>query len=46
MKGLIISNIVRKSKFEEVSGKLETRKMLPEKITHEVFENNPIFQVK
>ena len=46
MKGLRVTKIVTKIKFEEFRGDLETKKMLPEKISHEVFENNSIFHVK
>ena len=46
MKGLRVTKIVKEVKFEGAWGKLEAKKMFPEKIIHKIFETNPSFHVK
>ena len=47
MKGLRVTKIAKKIKFEEICDELESKKRkIPETINHKIFETNSIFQVK
>ena len=46
MKGLTVTKIVKKIKFEGVWGELESKKRFPETISHKIFETNSSFHVK
>ena len=47
MKGLRVTENVKEINFEEVWGKLESKKKnFPEKITHKISETNSGFHVK